>query len=162
MKVVFTKSRKKFPIFSWFIRWYQGTEYSHVALEVGEFYYQASEGKVNKEHYSYFLKEHTIVLSFEIADVDLSILEKELGRNYGTVQNVGIVLVDLWRAITHKLVNNPLSQDVNCSEFIFEKVLKQLYTDLDAYDKDYVKPKHIEKILRIRDFKKRNAGIHKI
>lgn len=148
MKIVFTKSKKRFPLFSWFVRLYQGTEYSHVALETsnGLYYYQASEGKVNKEYYAFFLNEHTIVSSYEIPDIDLEPLEQQLGRNYGTIQNVGIVLVDIVRLFKQKLINNPLSQDVNCSEFIYRMVIVPLFGE-QGYDADYVKPKHIEQIM---------------
>lgn len=145
MNIVFTKSKKKFAIGSILIRLYQEEDYSHVALEVGDYYYQASEGKVNKEHKTHFYREHEILHSIEIPDVDINLLEQDLGRNYSTTQNIGIVIVDLFRLFKKKIMN-PFKSGVNCSEFIYEKVLIPLYGDL-GYDQNSIKPKHVKRIL---------------
>ena len=58
LRILFTKSRKKFAFASWLIKWYTKKPYSHVARAIqirdwGYRYYHASEGKVNYEFEKY-------------------------------------------------------------------------------------------------------------
>lgn len=129
---------------------YQRVDYSHVALEAGNFYYQANEGKVNKEYKDFFLKDHEVVHAINIPNIELSTIEIVLGRDYATAQNVGILYVDFFKWLGKK-VKNPLTSGENCSEFIYEHVLKQFCLDL-TLDQNYVKPKHIMRILRERGY----------
>lgn len=145
MNIVFTKSKKRFPIGSWIIMLYQKTNYSHVALEVGDYFYQASDGKVNKEHKQHFIKKHEIMHSMVIPRIDLKDIETDLGRDYGLAQNIGMAVVDLFKLFKKK-ITNPFKSGVNCSEFIYERVIIQLYGDL-GFDKDSIKPKHVKEIL---------------
>lgn len=145
MNVVFTKSKKRFPIGSWIIQFYQKETYSHVALEVGDYFYQASDGKVNKEHRQHFDRKHKIIHSILIPRIDLVHIETDLGRDYGLAQNIGMAVVDLFKLFKKK-ITNPFKSGVNCSEFIYERVIMQLYGDL-GFDKDSIKPKHVKEIL---------------
>ena len=156
LKIVFTKSKKKFAIGSWLIRWWTGQEYSHVAKEIirqnwGAGYYQASEGKVNYEHESIFLQKHEIVKEFILlvdTKLDFSIKEacwRECGNDYGTMQNLGILLVDIAAKLGIR-ATNPWKKGRNCSELLYLTVLKQMYPELD-YNPDTIKPHHIEEIL---------------
>ena len=68
LEVVFTKSKKKLPIFSWLIRLWTNKQYSHVAVKFNttrffgtDTYCQASDGLVNYMSEVQFDKKHTIV-----------------------------------------------------------------------------------------------------
>ena len=152
MRIVFTKSKKKFAIGSVAIRLYQQTEYSHVALEFKEsgeiYYYQANEGKVNIEHKSHFDREHEIVEAFKVSvnKAALKELKKTLGQNYGTAQNAGVLIVDILKNLG-RLIKNPFGSGVNCSELIFVNVLAPKY-NLTHRDPNSIKPKHIYDMLK--------------
>lgn len=156
IEIVFTRSKKKFPIVSWLIMLWTWKPYSHVArgLEVqdwGKSYYQANEGKVNYEYHTSFNKKHKIVKIYRILvpeELDRNIRKacfQEAGANYGIMQNLGIMLVDI-AALFGKKINNPWKKGRNCSELLYLKVLKKMYPDLD-YNPDTIKPHHIEEIL---------------
>ena len=73
--IVFTKSKKKFAIFSKLIMWWTGKPYSHVARK-GRLpfvdkahYYHAAEGNVHYAYEDFFLKKNEVVKSYDI-DVD--------------------------------------------------------------------------------------------
>lgn len=153
LKIVFTKSKKKFAIGSWLIRMWTKQPYSHVARAVeirdwGYRYFQASEGKVNYEFEKFFLKKHTIVKSYTISipkDLDRQIKKQcyfEAGNKYGTMQNVGIFLKDLGI-----FKETPWKSGRNCSELIFLEVFKQLVPDLKN-DPDTIKPHEVEEIIK--------------
>lgn len=157
VKIVFTKSRKKFPIASWLIRLWTWKEYSHVALEVnlswldGPMYFQASDGKVNYEYKTHFDRKHEIVQKYTISipeDLYGKLSKKRLelaGEEYGFLQNLGILYVDIM-AMFKKSVKNPWKKGENCSELLYKTVLKPMYPDLN-YDPDTIRPDHIEDII---------------
>lgn len=157
LNIVFSRSKKRFPIFSWLIRLWTRKPYSHVAREVkrqdwGAGYYQASEGKVNYEHEEIFHKKHEIVKCFCVhipEDMEMQIRKEcwlECGNNYGALQNLGIVLTDICRWLGFSKVKNPWKKGRNCSELLYLTVFKQLHPELD-YDPDTIKPHHIDEIL---------------
>lgn len=158
VSVVFTKSKKRFPIFGWLIRLWTWKPYSHVALEVdmgwagGKMYFQASEGKVNYEFETHFFKENEIVKKYEIQvpeDVYKDLAKERIrtaGENYGFLQNLGIAYVDVARIFGFN-PKNPWKKGKNCSELIYKSVLKPLYPYLD-FDSQLIKPHHIEKIIK--------------
>ena len=157
IEIVFTRSKKFIPVGSWFIRFYTGKPYSHVAKssnirEWGNRYFQASEGKVNYEYEEFFHKKHYVVKRFilEVPDeIDRLIKEacyKEAGNNYGVMQNIGIILVDLCGLFGY-YIKNPFKKGRNCSELIYTKVIQNLI-ECNDYNPDTIKPHHIEKILR--------------
>ncbi len=156
--VVFTKSKKKFPIFSWLIMLWTWKSYSHVALKVdlswleGSMYFQASEGKVNYEYESHFLRENEIIKSYQI-EIPKDIYSKlaaermkSAGENYGFMQNVGIVLVDICK-LFGKEISNPWKKGKNCSELIYNLILKPLNPELN-FDPETIKPHHVERIIK--------------
>ena len=149
MKIVFTKSKKTLALGSKIIMLYQRCDYSHVAIQDGDFFYQASEGKINKEHITHFSREHAIVHSYDIPHINIVKLEKELGRNYSIGQNLGILFVDFFKNIGKRVKNPFRSSGVNCSEFVYTSVIIPLYGDL-GYDKESIKPKRIKEILEER------------
>lgn len=156
--IVFTKSKKKLPIGSWAIRAWTWKPYSHVACGVtvsdwGMNYFQSSEGKVNYEHEPYFNEKHEIVRKYtlELTDEAVRQLKKDFyqssGIVYGTMQNIGILWVDLVKVFTGKTIDNPWKKGKNCSELIYEVVINELYPDVKGYNPDTIKPHHIEDIL---------------
>jgi hypothetical protein len=155
--IVFTKSRKRFAIGSWLIRLWTWKPYSHVALEVNlpiidkPMYFQASEGKVNYEYKDHFDSKHEIIASYEIyvPDKIAQDMTKERLKNagcvYGTMQNLGIVMVDIANLLGLK-IENPWKKGQNCSELIYRIILKPMLPELD-YNPETIKPHHIEKII---------------
>ena len=153
LKIVFTKSIVKIPIFSRLIMWWTNKPYSHVAREVirhdwGAGYYQASEGNVNYEHESIFNTKHKIVAEYALLvdkELELEIRKscwQECGKKYGMLQNLGIFLIDLGL-----ISKNPWKEGRNCSELIYLKVLKKMCSKLN-YNPDTIKPHEIEKIIK--------------
>jgi len=152
LRVVFTKSKLRFPIGSALIMWWTKKPYSHVARAVqirnwGWRFFQASEGKVNYEFEKYFLEKHEIIREYTIAlceESDRRIKHecyKEAGHVYGMMQNLGILLVDL------KLCKDtPWKKGRNCSELMYREFLKVIIPELD-YNPDTIKPHHIEDII---------------
>ena len=152
LKIVFTKSKKKFPIGSKAIMWWTNKEYSHVAREVvrqdwGSAYYQASEGSVNYEYESVFNEKHEIVKEYVLLiekELEMDIRKacwKECGKSYGTMQNIGIALVDMGIC-----KDTPWKDGRNCSELIYLNVLKPLVPSLDI-NPDTIKPHQIEQLI---------------
>lgn len=158
LKIVFTKSKKPFPIASWLIRMWTRKPYSHVAREVvrrdwGAGYYQASEGKVNYEHENIFYKKHKKIKSYTMqvdAQLELDIRQacwKESGNDYGMLQNLGIAVVDIVKFMFSKDIKNPWKKGRNCSELLYLTVFKKIDPSLN-YNPDTIKPHHIEDILQ--------------
>lgn len=157
IEVVFTKSKKWLPLVSWLIRLYTWKPYSHVAgsheiRNWGKRYYQASEGRVNYEYETFFHKKHEIVKSYKIKVNEA--LEREskkafyqqAGNKYATMQNIGVVWVDINKLFGRK-IDNPYKAGKNCSEILYNTVFKKLIPELD-YNPDTIKPHHIEDIIK--------------
>lgn len=154
--IVFTKSAKKLPLFSWLILLWTRKPYSHVAFKLqtrdwAPAYFQASQGKVHYETESIFLKKNTVVktISFLIpqelyTEVNKACFESA-GEPYGYLQILGLVLVDIAKLFKLTLCN-PLKTGEICSEIIYKKVIVPIWGDL-GYDADILKPQDIEEIL---------------
>ena len=67
-------------------------------------------------------------------------LHSVTGVDYGTLQNVGILLSDLLD------IDNPWKKGYNCSELLYEKVLEKILPNLQ-YNKDRIRPSHTFDIL---------------
>lgn len=173
LEIVFTRSRKKISFISKAIMWYMGTDYSHVARRayigkhMREMYYQSSEHKVNYEYKDVFHKKHEIIAEYnilieddlysEVADMCLT----QAGAVYATMQNLGIVWVDICSRLGFK-VKNPWKKGRNCSELIYLAVLKKLIPDLDSkYVADTINPRQIEDIIKA-NFKQSEDGIYRL
>tara|TARA_R100000951_G_scaffold19275_1_gene16083 strand:- start:684 stop:1250 length:567 start_codon:yes stop_codon:yes gene_type:complete len=169
LEIVFTKSKKFFPVISWLIRWWTSVmtsgfkgifklfPYSHVARSIqiknwGRRYYQASEGRVNYEFEKFFIKKHNIVKKYELevsVEVDREIKKacyEEAGNKYASWQNIGIFLTDIYFKIFHKEKENPWKKGRNCSEILYAKCFKIMIPELD-YDENKIKPHEIEQII---------------
>jgi hypothetical protein len=147
ISIVFTKSRTKFPIFSWIIRAYTRKPYSHVAIKLANMFYQSPSG-YHSEHN--FLAKYRIERSYEIQICDdiYEDIKKECdyysGYPYSVLQNLGIVLVDFLK-IFNKKIKNPWPKGANCSEIVYKCLIIKLWRI--KKDKDAIKPHHIEQIL---------------
>ena len=68
--VVLVKPKAKFVPFSWLIRWFQGTKYSHCEFNFNisnrSMYYGAVKPSVRLSNEHYFLKKYEVVKKFEI------------------------------------------------------------------------------------------------
>jgi len=163
LTLVFTKSKKFLPLFSWGIMFYTGKKYSHCAREFEAheeiIYYQASEGRVNYENKKVFDEKHEIVERYEIIiqeeyynKISKACLH-DAGVVYGLKQNVGIFYVDIMKLFGKK-VQNPWKKGKNCSELIFENALLEMFPELSkTHDKETIKPHHVERII-LDKFKK--------
>lgn len=156
LKIVFTKSKKKMPLFSWAIMVWTGKPYSHVAREVevrdwGKAYYQSSDNKVNYEYHTVFEKKHEIVKCYTLTisdEVDGEIRKacyQEAGKQYATKQVFGMLLVDTLGFFGIK-IKNPWKEGRTCSESLYARAFKLIFPDLD-YNEDTIKPEHIEEII---------------
>lgn len=157
LTIVFTKSKKYFPIGSWLIRAWTFKPYSHVAIKFESkifkqpTYYQASEGLVNYMSEYNFLKKHEIVKTYEIEIDELLYIDireqchNEAGANYGFMQNIGIVIADVFKWFGVK-IKNPWKKGRNCSELLYVHVFRNL--GINCHDPDLIKPHHTEEIIK--------------
>jgi hypothetical protein len=163
LKIVFTKSKKFFPIMGWLIMLWTRKPYSHVARAIqirdwGERFYHAAEGKVNYEYEKFFHKKNKVVKEYvlEIPEsLDRAIKKQcyeQAGNKYGYIQNIGIVITDIYFKIFRKKTENPWKKGVNCSEILYTECFKVMFSSLD-YDPDKIKPHQIEEII-LDKFKK--------
>lgn len=128
VKIVFTKPKNRiFPVFSWIIRMYLGTQYSHVAIKFSseslnrDIIYEAVGSGVRFVGKRVWEKKIEEVVSYQI-DVKYcnytTIMQyciDHAGIEYGLLQNIGIFIVDVF-----KLKKNPFRHGKNCSEVIAE------------------------------------------
>ena len=153
--IVFTRSKKRLPLVSWFIMLWTKQKYSHVAVGLNMFsdtklYYHANETKVNVESEYWFNKKHEIIKTYKIDISDfvcyniINDLSKDLGMNYGIWQNLGIVIVDIFKFFGIH-IRNPWRKGVNCSEILYVHFFRNLDKN---YDKDTIKPHHIERLIQ--------------
>lgn len=160
MKIYFGFSRPKkmiFPIFSWLIRFFQKTPYSHVYVRwhsMGadvDVCYEASgnevkfickdvfDQRVNPTH------EYAIEITREQYKKLLRFCMSNAGKKYGVKQVLGILLVTLF-----KLRKNPFSDGRSswvCSE-LAGKALEDVLDKDTGLDLDIAGPKEIDKFLQ--------------
>lgn len=156
IEIIFTKSKKFFPIFSWAIRLWTWKPYSHVARKMKisfldkPNYFHATEGTVKWEYEDHFSKKHEVVLSrkFTVTLEEFKAFNKlcweQVGDSYGLLQNIGIALVDILKCLGIK-IDNPWKNGQNCSEVLYRTILKPRHPELN-YNPDTIKPHHIDEI----------------
>jgi len=158
LEIVFTKSKKKFPIIGWGIQLWTNKPYSHSAVKFNtsnyfgmNTFFQASDGMVNYMSETQFNKKHTVTSTKKVyvdSDVYREIRNSchyEAGAKYGIMQNIGIVLVDILSIFGTK-IDNPFKYGRNCSELIYIKIIVPMWGE-QGYNPDTIKPHHIERIL---------------
>lgn len=166
VKIGFSKSTKKLPILSWLIQRYQGTKYSHIFIEIDHkrlfgvdtIYHSNGDSGVSYYAKPVFLEQNKITDMYELSMPDptyksfRSNCHRELGRSYGFLQNIGILIVELLKKIKIK-IKNPWRRGFNCSEAVL-KALQDLYPDLRHLDPNVIKPIDLEKILKSKNILK--------
>lgn len=153
-RIGFSKSTLKLGFFSWLIQWYEKTPFSHTFVEYNTVHhlgsdtiYQSSRGMVNNMSKDVFLEENEITHVFTVTCGDeiykemRNGLHSVTGKHYGFMQNIGIIISDIFK------IKNPFKKGYNCSELVYEKVLKKLFPELE-YNKDNVTPKMVYLILK--------------
>lgn len=157
----FSRSTKKIPLGSWAIMlWQGGTPYSHCYIKLltkdrfpSNKILHAAEGQVSNYSETAFLKRNKVIKEFILdipkstyVDLVRNVFHELSGEPYSTMQNVGIVYVQLMKLIGKK-VKNPWKNGWNCSEYVL-KVLNFIYPEeAKKYDLNTVTPKDIYCIL---------------
>lgn len=161
----FSKPKKHlFPIFSWLIRMFQKTPYSHVYIRwysrhaQAHICYEASGNEVKFLGKKVFDNRIQIIHEYEI-NITKSQYKKLLhfcmsnaGIKYGILQVFGILLVTLFR-----LKKNPFSDDRKswvCSELV-GNALEEVLDKETGLDLDIAGPKEIDNFLQNLDCTKR-------
>ena len=138
--IIVTSSPKKFKIGAELIKFYQGTEFSHVAIVRGNLVFQASHGHVNCMHIDTFLQDNKVIDKFKVADsaVDMDFVYHQLGKPYGYIQIFEIAIKYLTGI---KILINNRNKQFICSEFVG----KALHLE---WVNDYTTPKEIAEYLK--------------
>lgn len=152
-KIGFSKPKNRiFPIFSYFIKWFLKTEYSHVfvqfdseSLGTSLIYESVGEG-VRFISFDLWKEKAEITDIFEI-EVDTDIYKEIMrfcinnsGKEYGFSQNIGVFL-----AYLTKLSHNPFNKNQNCSETTAKiiNIIKKIFNS----DINLVTPRDIYEVL---------------
>ena len=149
----FSKSIINFPVWSWLIRWYLKTPYSHVFIKFysenieRELIYE-SVGKqgvrfINKSNWekkSKLVKEYKIEINDDNYKKILQWCIDNSGEEYALYQNIGVVISDIL-----KLNKNPAKKGMNCSEAIYY-ILKLEGYKIDK-EPNLITPKDIDELL---------------
>lgn len=121
----FSKSRKRFALFSYLIKKYLKTSYSHVYIKFQSLsldrvlIYEAVGGGVRFigsnlwEKHAEEIKSYTLDISDENYIKLLQYCVDNSGLEYGYLQNIGVVIADFL-----KMKKNPFRTNVNCSEML--------------------------------------------
>lgn len=159
IKIGFSKSKKKFAFFSWAIRLFQKTPFSHVYVRrvagFGEEYvYQASGAMVNFMGIDTFHQLHEVIEEFEFeisAEDTRNLLRKSIrfaGRPYGRKQIFAILLAELFGIKSKSLQDQEYA--FICSELVVDLMDAANICKKDSWGKspDLVTPKDIYKKLK--------------
>lgn len=114
--IIATSSPIKWKVGAELIKFYQGTEFSHVLIIKDDLVYQANHGLVNCTYIDNFMEENNVVNFYEVSDntVDMDFIHKQLGKKYGTIQLLYIPFLKLVKAKSKGNGN----QKFICSEFV--------------------------------------------
>lgn len=155
LTILFTKSKKRLPLFSWLIRLIWDTEYSHTALVFHSksynrnLIYHASSVGLNFSSERVFNDQHEVVYSQEIevseeAYRNIIIQSIDLaGLKYGFLQSIGIGLAYLASKLGLPK-SNPFADGRDkwvCSEWV-AKALSEVYPEYKP-DLETVSPKEV-------------------
>jgi hypothetical protein len=138
--IIITSSPIKWKIGAELIKFYQKTEFSHVAIVRGNLVFQASHGHVNCMHIDIFLQDNKVIDKFKVPDcaIDMNFVYHQLGKPYSYVQ----ILEIAFKFVTGiKAFKNNGNNQFICSEFVG----KSLQLD---WVNDYTSPKEIADYLR--------------
>lgn len=149
----FSRNRKN-KIFSRLLMWYMSKNYSHTYFKFGEasVLHSEMENGVNYWTSKEFEEKNITTMEYRIQIPENEYtdlrerLNRHVGHRYAYLQNLGILLVDLFVKFGIKK-RNPFRDGDNCSELVFRS-LKRLHPELKKdYRPNTVRPDHIEEIL---------------
>lgn len=165
-KIGFSKN-KHGKIGSLIIQKVLGKKYSHTYFEFDTvsvfddttiFHSSMASGVSYWSNYK-FEQENTKIVDYEIEikNEDYRNLRSRLHRHSGTkyafMQNIGILMVDLLQDLGMN-ITNPFRSGENCSELVFSALL-DIHPDLKKqYNKNNIRPDHIQEILENKKYKK--------
>ena len=150
----FSKSKKKFALYSWLIRFVEGTEFSHAYIRwysnslERDVIYQASGTMVNFCGRGVFDEHHQVVDEFEVelsAEVKKKVIQYAMdnaGVPYGLKPALGMGWVRFMKILGYE-VPNPFRDGKKtyvCSELVADILVEVLGHDLD-HDLDDVGPR---------------------
>lgn len=138
--IIATSTPKGFKLGAEIIKWYQGTEFSHVLILEEDLVYQASHGFVNCWHIEVFMEQNNMITVYEIPDsaVDMEYVKSQLGRKYSVMQILKIAVY----ALTHfKFKKDNGNKSFICSELV-GKALRLPWVN------DYTTPEEIDDYLK--------------
>jgi len=157
IKIHFSRNREG-KILSKGIMLYEGVNYSHCAIEFylnsieKEVIYHSSLVGVNFSSKELFVKHNEIVETYEL-EVSIEIYRKIMsslidncGKEYAVMQNFGIVLVEVLAKLG-KNIDNPWRDGYNCSELVYEHIIKNVYEEDFNINKNMIKPSQVKQIL---------------
>jgi len=115
--IVITSSPKKWKIGAELIKFYQKTNFSHVAIIKDDLVFQASHGSVNCTHIDVFLTDNMVIDRFYVPDesVDMDFVKHQLGKKYSMLQIAQIAIAYLTGI---KITISNGDQRFICSEFV--------------------------------------------
>lgn len=141
--IVAASTPLKWKLFAETIKWYQGTEYSHVLIIREWQVYQSNYKGAHKEPVVSFLKENRVVWQMEIDEnlVDWDYVEECVSKNipYGYTQIFAIIV----RILFGIIIREGSSARLICSEFV-GKALRMKWVN------DFTQPEEIVKALTAR------------
>jgi len=139
---------------------YLGADYSHcyikktIFMDYNVVYHSTFKSGVNFLSQRNFEKDNIEVKTYRllISDQDYERVMKGIinscGKQYGFMQNVGIVIVDVFRKVFKVNINNPFTKHYNCSELIYKLIITKLYPQISKrYNPNTVTPLDIDNIL---------------
>ena len=151
---------------SYALRKYMKTQFSHVFFELehkhlfgqNTIFHASMSSGVSYWSDSNFNKVNTKTHLYEIelSEVKYKALRAKLhnraGEQYGFMQNLGIVMVDIAKNLGISM-SNPFRKDANCSELVFYALVElhpELFIEFDA---NTIRPDHIKLILEKYGYK---------
>lgn len=138
MITIITSAPNTWKVGAELIKFYQNTDFSHVAIIKDDLVFQASHGYVNCTHIDIFLESNVIISKYEVKDsaIDMTFVKKQLGRKYSTWQLIQIAV----KYLTGIKITSRNNKFI-CSEFVGKAL------SLDWVN-DHTTPAEIDQYLR--------------
>ena len=151
---------------SYALRQYMKTSYSHVFFELehkhlfgqNTIFHASMTSGVSYWSDSNFVKANvkTHLFEIELPEEEYRSLRAKLhnraGEQYGFMQNLGIVLVDIAKNLGISM-QNPFRKASNCSELVFDALVELHPELLHEFDANTIRPDHIYFILTRAGYK---------
>jgi hypothetical protein len=161
LTIGFSRSNKLIAPFSWLIRLFQGTTFSHVYIRLpfkrlgvlpSDGVVHASNGLVHYTNIDSFKKKHKVMVEFSISITEdqwhrlLIDMHTTAGEDYSNMQNIGIALVHILHLFGIR-ATNPWKSGWNCSEYVGH-ILRIVYPEeMRQLRRDLITPKDVYNVL---------------